>query len=503
MAAKNNPVLSSANKGVTWAYDPQSDKWTAEFKDKKSSSASWETLSDKVQSWLRKDTESKTSVEPTELTLMMLRRPDEHRFGGGGTLDLVPVQLKVGWSAAHNAPRVLKYKVIDKENGGWKQWGAGALCLLDPRNLPAAATDSLRDALLKSALKATHVHAQKALASAWAATKANTSHVVQVSDTGQLNRVPPPSSMSNRSGTWVVSDAWPVTTHNVSDAVAAAWDSADGVWSVPGADIRVRMTHKFDRPEFIVEHAPANAEPQVLFSSSNARKSLAVARATVDSKALEQPALPQWHATARWNEERSGPHWPRPINVHHAIVLSDTTDKSVLVLNEHDATRGAIPRRSSSDEQSARSWRRVDTVDYGGPTQMFAAGPTDTLLAAAESLAVALDERLPKNKARPEPQLTTEGEQAARPKDPMEQASEQTLAGAYASAMDGEELPTIEALNARWEQVHARILSQVTSSEAVTSWAEHCSTVVAQATAQLPSTPAAAQTASPTPRRRP
>jgi hypothetical protein len=357
-------------QGITFAFDPQSQQWTAHQEgEKPTSSQQLDVLQTRLSK--RATAPSKASEsrpEPIATGMAGVVKPNSYEQW---TFKVSGLDTKLDWDPAAKQVKVARYRKPTAE----ANWESASLrqVLLDPDVFEPEDIALIQDMMRIQAVRQAVAEGEQALAQAWVAQQPIRSQLVQMSGRPERHNAAglctqestpiahrPASYDSSSSANKVVLDpAWPLITaapsFQVTDAELAAWTD-EGVkgWK-HASGVRLAIATLASSAEFAVSR-PSATGAQTVFTSRNFVTAFRVAQAT--AQVAEQAPVPieAWLGSARWAEQ-DDPSWPVRVTTEACLMLFPASSDSVVrasleayvlqAVEPRDGVPSAAPRHAT------------------------------------------------------------------------------------------------------------------------------------------------------------
>lgn len=465
------PVFHAKDSnGLSWSFDPAAGKWTVqgegEHSSLKASSQKLDVLVSKAIGW--SEAQQAPPAPPKESFEVEMLMVGGMSFQDGRALEVKGVRIRLEWDEAAQGYQVSKYRPHEKGQG-WKAFRADELFLIDPFDLNPTTAAWLTNKYTQEEVSRQFAKTERALAQQWFEQKSVQAKGVSIGRDLQLHDISleelaARSRMSSQPEAFVISSQAPLFLQDKSvDVLGLAWNvDAAGRWSLEDKSAWVRMVAPSLRgsstPQFQLglgegEHA------QVLFTSSNFKTVLALAKTLTEEKLLDLPAVAEWVG----NPLGTGSvYWPMLTETKAYVFLEAKggDDQMFALARENPNQR---PGRNHWDAKSEWGFKPLSGNKYQSTLAHWSSGEEDVIPSAVIKLEATA-------RATKEALLEQGRALAERVKsDKHEKLSE--LVGLVT---EGEEPRTPEQVQIKWTHVKERMLQRVAQSQMVQEFNQAC-----------------------------
>lgn len=343
-----SPLSTTGQRGEVWSFNPKNNRWTLEYKGKKSSSVNPETLGRKLETWHREgwgasqDTQAeKVQIETRDVLLMVLGSS-----GDGIGLDARPVAVRASWDASKGAAVAKKIKKFNRKgtgperSSGWSNFGGHEGDLVDPFELSDKAYEALKERVRGSFLAHKANQAESTIAQAWLEHQERASATIEWprGEEASITARRPLDEKKKESNRIFSSNRGAVpagVAHYPSPREGfkpSGWRASKGVWTKGEVKLAVDVSRGI--PVFCVQARSLPGEEaethQTVFSNSCLETAMRVAEITHKILSEKTPMMSFWKGSSEWEKSRgflgAGISWPSPVDVFGVLTMEGPMD---------------------------------------------------------------------------------------------------------------------------------------------------------------------------------
>ena len=458
------PVFHAKDSnGLSWSFEPASGKWTVQGEGEqsslKSSSQKLDVLVAKAAGW--SEAQKSPQAPPKESFEVEMLMAAGTSFQDGRDLEIKGVRIRMEWDEQSQGYQVSKFR--PHENGqGWKAFRADELFLIDPFDLNTDTAAWIVNKYTQEEVKRLFSKTERELAAQWFEPKEIQARAVSFGRDLQMHEVSlealaTRSRMSSSSEAFVLSSEAPLFLQGKDvNVLDLPWnvDSA-GRWSLESKSAWVRMVppslQGFARPDFQLGLGDGK-DVQVLYSSSNFKTVLALAKTLTEEKLQDLPAFSEWVGNPLG---KSSVYWPLLTETKAYVFLEERSgeDRMFALVRENEQQR---PGNTHRETRSGWSFKAIGGHKYHSELAHWSAGAEDFI----PTVVIQLGEKT----------KTTQNallEQGRALAERIKGQKQEKLSELVGLITEGEDVRTPAQVQTKWTHVQERLLQRARQSESV------------------------------------
>lgn len=460
----STPVFHAKDSnGLSWSFEPVSGKWTVQGEGEqsslKSSSQKLEVLVAKAAGW--SDAQKVPPAPPKESFEVEMLMAVGTSFQDGRDLDIKGVRIRMEWDERSQGYQVSKFRPHEKGQG-WKAFRADELFLIDPFDLNTDTAAWIVNKYTQEETRRLFSKTERELAAQWFEPKAIQARAVSFGRDLQMHDVSletlaARSRMSSNSEAFVLSSQAPLFLQGKDvNVLDLPWNvDASGRWSLENKGAWVRMLppslQGFGRPEFELGLGEGE-DALTLYSSSDFKTVLALAKTLTEEKLQDLPAVSEWVGTPLG---KNSVYWPTFTETKAYVFLEERSgdDRMFALVRENEQQR---PGNTHRETRSGWSFKVIGGQKYQSELAHWSTGAEDVIPAVVIELGA-------KTKAVQNALL----EQGRVLSERIKGHKQEKLSEMVGLVTEGEDLRTPEQVQTKWTHVQERLLQRARQSESV------------------------------------
>jgi hypothetical protein len=467
----DTPVFHAKDpNGLSWSFDPATSKWAVQGEGEhsalKASSQKLEVLVAKAIDWSQ--AQKAPPAPPKESFEVEMLMAGGMSFQDGRALEIKGVRIRLEWDEAAKGYQVSKYRPHEKGQG-WRAFRADELFLIDPFDLNPDTAAWLANKYTQEEVGRLFTQTERVLAQQWFERKSVQAKGVTIGRDLQLHDISlealaARSRMSSQPEAFVLSSQVPLFLQDKNvNVLDLPWNvDSTGRWSLEGKNAWVRMQAPSLRGSATAQFELGlgeGDEAQVLFTSSNFKTALALAKTLTEEKLYDLPAAAEWVG----NPLGTGSvYWPMLTETKAYVFLEAKggDDQMFALMRENPQQR---PGKNHRDTKHEWGFKPVSGNKYQSTLSHWSSGEEDVIPMAVAKLEATM--------------LSTKDvlfQQARTLAERVKSDKNEKLSELVGLVTEGEEPRTPEQVQIKWTHVKERMLQRVCQSQTVQEFTQAC-----------------------------